>query len=142
MSLFEEVVNCRVVKLHFDMFITQHVTYHRRLSQESKKPFQSATNTDIITMNHNEPPYIGQNYHQHPLNQPMELIFDPMHPENPPHNIDEDMIQTVANRIKQIGDQLEKDKKYQRKMRMLQTVVPVTVICGSAAIMLYKSLKQ
>lgn len=137
-SLFEEVVNCRVVKAHLDMFITQHVTYHRRLSQESKKPSQSSTNTDVITMNHNEP--IGQSYHQPPLNHPMELIFDQMHPEI--QNIDEDMIQTVANRIKEIGDQLEKDKKYQRKMRMLQTVVPATVIIGTAAIMLYRSLKQ
>ena len=117
MSFFK--VGCSAVKVHFDMLLTQHVTFHRRLSEDTRK----STPTSAHVMEHNTP------YQQ----QPVEVTLHTGN--NGGDNVnDEQLIDEIVARIQEIGDNYERERNRARAWEMAELAAPVAAVAVGVAL--------
>jgi len=134
MSLFK--IGCSAVKVHFDMLLTQHVNFHRRLSSEDqRKPTPTFTDVmDNVNQHH-------MAYHQQ---QPVEVTLHAGGDGGPPDNINEQVINEIAARMQEIGDKYERERNRARVMEMAEVAAPVAALAFgvAAAVVVYKCCQR
>ena len=136
-------VGCSEVKVHVDMFLTNHVHFHRRLSElnHTKLSTSNVTMDPNFYNNLHRAGGVDNQMHQVALHnqQPIRLGDNPDDPDDV--RIDYDMIEEVAERMKELGDEFYRERtasSVSHTQKMMEKYIPRLAICGFAAYTVYK----
>jgi len=145
MNLFK--VSCSEVKVHFDMFLTHHVQFHRRLSDHDQKKtssqqlynnHQDQQQQSNVTMDdHNQ----NQNQHQLDVHQNAQQADIAVH-NNAAQDIDYEAIDQVAEQMKTFADQFYREHTTNRFLQKVNDNASTILICSMAALVVYQCARK
>ena len=136
-------IGCSEVSVHLDMFITNHVYIHRRLSSETTIKGTTESNVRRTVMDRNN----YQQRHRVVLNNQHQLTQVNDDPDNvvlADDHIDQAAIEEIADRIKELGDQFLRERQNAaqtpalRLTTAMEKYIPRLVIGGFAVYTIYK----
>ena len=134
-------VGCSEVKVQVDMFITNHVHFHRRLSEPQHSKL-SSTDVTMDAINQQQQQQ-QQQYGAHDLRQ--FHVVQHHHQQVP--NQDDESAQTmneIAEILRDIGDQVwrEHSNTSPSKAQTFIDCIPSLMICGVTALTIYQCVRQ